>query len=113
MALKSMQLTPEEARDEYACCPTSGTEPEGPRYPYGTQLCLGDEALAKLGMGGALPAVGTKVLILAEAYVSGVSMRERQGGKRTQDVDIQITAMDIQPTTQGPDPAEVIYGRKE
>lgn len=110
MALKSMQLTPEEAKDEYACAPTS--DGDAPRYPYGTQLCLGDEALAKLGI-TQLPVVGTRVMIIAEAYVSGVSMRERQGGKRTQDVDIQITAMDVQPTTQGPDPAAVFYGAKD
>lgn len=110
MALKSMQLTAQEAKDEYACAPTH--DGEGPRYPYGLTLCLGDEALAKLGV-SSLPAVGTKILVVAEAYVSGISMRERQGGKRTQDVDIQITALDIQPAPVSADPAQTLFGNKE
>lgn len=108
MALKSMQLTPEEAKDEYACAPTS--DGDAPKYPYGLTLCLGDEALAKLGV-QSLPAVGTRVLVLAEAYVSGISMRERQGGKRTQDVDIQLTALDLQPAPMSADPAQALFGK--
>ena len=61
--LKSMKLTAEEAKGEYSCCPTS--EGDAPKYPYGLNLCLGDEALAKLGMG--LMPVGTEIMVMAQA----------------------------------------------
>ena len=109
--LKSMKLTAEEAKGEYSCCPTS--EGDAPKYPYGLNLCLGDEALAKLGMG--LMPVGTEIMVMAKAVVTGVSARERQGGEKHQDLELQITDMDVSAPGSNRDSAIAmnLYGPKE
>lgn len=49
-------------------------KPEGPRYPWGLSLTLDNEALDKLGL--ALPDVGTKFTVMAQANVTGISSSE-------------------------------------
>jgi len=89
--MKSLKLTPEEAEKQGGVC-CDETEDGGPKYPWGTSLCLGTEAMDKLGVG--LMPVGTEVIIIAKARVTGTSSRERQSGM-SQDMDIQLTAMEI------------------
>jgi hypothetical protein len=92
--MKSLKLTKEEAKAQYDCCPSTDGSEDGPRYPWGTSLCLGTEALEKLGL-GLLP-VGTEVLVTARAVITGNSSRQRQSGEKTEDMDIQLTAMDVE-----------------
>jgi hypothetical protein len=95
MAMKDLALTKEEAAEDYGeCAPTTGDKgDDGPKYPWGTRLCLDDDILAKLGL-GLLP-VGTELVIMAKATVVGTSTRERVKGEREDDMDVQITAMDV------------------
>lgn len=93
MTMKSLALTAEEAKSQYDCCPSTDGDEDGPKYPWGTSLCLGTEALEKLGLG--LMPVGTEVTIIAKAKITGTSSRERQNGEKTEDMDIQLTAIDL------------------
>lgn len=97
MAMKDMALTAAEAKSsEYGPCCVEGEEDAGPKYPYGLELCLRGEAMKKLGMG--LMPVGTELIITAKAIVTGTSSRERQGSEPSEDMDVQITALDLTPT---------------
>lgn len=100
MALKDMTLTAEEAKSQYGECVDAGGDDDAPKYPWGLSICLGDEALAKLGIG--LMPVGTEVMIMAKATVTGTSSRQRQSGDNSQDMDMQITALDLAPTQADP-----------
>lgn len=94
--LKDMALTAAEAKDsDYGCCAPDGDDSKGPKYPYGLEICLRDESLKKLGMG--LMPVGTVVMITARAVVTGTSSRDRQGSDPSQDMDVQIEALDLTP----------------
>lgn len=94
--LKDMSLTAEEAKDSaYGCCPSDDGDDKGPKYPYGLEISLRDESLKKLGMG--LMPVGTVVMITARAVVTGTSSRDRQGSDPSQDMDVQIEALDLTP----------------
>lgn len=101
-----MKLTAKEAKAEVACCPA---EEGGPAYPYGLSLNLDDEVLAKLGL-TELPAVGTKMMLMAVVEVTGTSQYSNQDGKEG-NVNLQITAMDLQPADK-PSAAERLYGKK-
>jgi hypothetical protein len=102
MALKDMALTAEEAKAQYGdcCAPESGEDDNAPKYPWGLSMCLGDETLAKLGIG--LMPVGTEIMVMAKATVTGTSSRQRQSGDNSQDMDIQITALDLAPSQVDP-----------
>lgn len=93
MALKSLELTAAEAKEQDGCCSPNEDDPDAPKYPWGTSLSFGDEALAKLGIG--LMPVGTEVTIIAKGVVTGTSSRDRQAGGQTQDMDVQLTAVDL------------------
>lgn len=102
MALKDMALTAAEAKEQYGdrCAGPNDADSDAPKYPWGLSICLGDEALAKLGIG--LMPVGTEVMIMAKATVTGTSSRARQNGDNSQDMDMQITALDLAPTQADP-----------
>lgn len=95
MGMKSLALTKAEAEKEYGeCCPTeAGEKDEGPRYPWGLSICLDQGTLDKLGIG--LMPVGTELTIMARVTVTGTSSRERIKGDKKEDMDLQITAMDM------------------
>lgn len=109
MAMTSMALTAEEAKREYGdCAPCSADgEDNGPKYPWGLSICLSNESLQKLGIG--LIPVGTEVVIMAKAQITGTSERERLKGEKTQDMDIQLTAIDLAIGTGGPVDAGKLY----
>lgn len=73
-----------------------------PLYPYGLQIRLEEDQIAALGI-KTLPAVGTKVRIVALAEVSAVSQMQEQGGEVCQCLTLQITDMDP------PKPASAMY----
>lgn len=97
MALKDMALTAEEAKAEYgdcAPCSTGGdSDDNAPKYPWGLSLCMDETVLAKLGIG--LMPVGTEFVLTAKVTVTGTSSRDRLKGKPSQDMDLQITSLDL------------------
>lgn len=89
MALKSLKLTKSDKAEEKA-------EVDGdsiPDYPWGTSICLDDDALEKLGIDD-MPAAGQKVLIQAEGYVCGTREHVRDG-EMHKGLDVQLTDMSL------------------
>jgi hypothetical protein len=74
---------------------STSTEREGgdietrDEYPYGLQLNLGKDELAKLGM--AMPTVGGELVLCAKVKVT--STREETGSDPYRNVELQITDM--------------------
>jgi hypothetical protein len=104
MAMKDLALTAKEAKAEYGdCAPcTAGSDADdGPRYPWGLSICLDTGTLEKLGIG--LMPVGTELTIMAKATVTGTSSRERIKGDKHEDMDLQLTAMDLFQTVTADD----------
>lgn len=90
--LKSMKVTKAEREARYKDAETSAIG-DAPSYPYGLSISLEDEALEKLGLSD-LPAVGTKMLLIAEVEVTSCSVSENEYTKGKQKrLGIQITSM--------------------
>jgi hypothetical protein len=94
MALKSMALTPDEAKEEMGCCASpDSADDDAPKYPYGLTLNLDDEVLAKLGI-TTPPTVGTRMMVTAMVNVTSTSQYATQSGTDAS-VNLQITDMDL------------------
>lgn len=89
MNMVSMKMSREEAKE---CCETVACD--APEYPYGLCIDLNDDALDKLGL-KALPAVGTVVMIQAQAIVTATSSNSTQGGEQEMRASLQITDMAV------------------
>lgn len=89
-SLINMENTPQEAAEQIGL-PTAS---DGPKYPWGLEICLNNDSLEKLGV-KVLPAAGTEVTIIAKAQVTGTSERQTEGDGTKQSVDLQITDMQI------------------
>lgn len=98
MKMTDLTLTPEEAKEMVAAERTPCGEGEPPKYPYGTAMYFPDDLLKKLGI-NELPAVGAKMLLTAEVFVSGVSQRENQS-ENSKSVDLQMTAVSLEPKVE-------------
>lgn len=97
MKLKSMALTAADRKareDRYKVSP-SGLSDSGPKYPYGLELHLDSEIMAKLAV-DELPAPETEVLLYCRATVTRCSSSETSAGKE-QSMALQITKMAITP----------------
>ena len=79
-----------------------------PMYSYGLCISLGREELEKLGI-EKLPEAGSEMMIKAFAYVKTVRESKEQDGVE-QNVELQITAMGIEPFDKSGDQAESLYG---
>ena len=104
MAMVNMQQSVEEAQEEL------GTS-DAPKYPYGLELRLDEEALAKLGM-SAPPAVGTVMTISAKVIVTSASQYQTLEGEPEASSCWQITDMEASTGTATADPATALYGGK-
>lgn len=98
----SMARTPAEAKKEvekYDMPATASPAASVPTYPYGLCISLEDESLDKLGMDGAMPAVGDVIQFTAMAKVTSASMSEREKSDGTKEqccrVELQITDMGV------------------
>lgn len=89
MSLIDMTLSAEEAKEQMGCDPG-----DAPKYPWGLEISLDDETLAKLGI-TVLPAPGTKLQITAICEVCATSQRKSQNGEDESSVSLQITAMEV------------------
>ena len=105
MAMVNMKMSRDEAK-EY----TLGAEvDDGPQYPYGLCIRLNDDSLEKLGI-TSLPKVGTEMTITAKVIVKSVSAYDRMNGEAEQDVELQITDMEIGAGKTQNDAAQSLYG---
>jgi len=109
MKTTDLTLTTEEAKEMNGDCSPCGSDDNLPKYPWGTSLYLSDVVLKKMGM-NELPAVGSKMMLMAEVTVTGMSKREDQKGV-DQTVDMQMTSLGLEPKAEAqPDRSE---GRAE
>lgn len=71
------------------------------RYPWGLQLRFEKDQIEKLPT---LPSykVGDRVMIQAEATITGVRMSERQNGKEDHSVEMQIEKIGCEPFKKKP-----------
>lgn len=109
MALVDMEMSAEEAREEYGTAPTS--DGDLPKYPYGLSISLDDESLAKLGI-TALPTVGTAMTLTARVEVCSTSQYQDRKGESESSLSLQITAMELSPASESAstDAASLLYG---
>ena len=77
-----------------------------PDYPYQLKISLNDESFKKLNI--PLPQVGQKMILSAVVTVVSVEQEKYQGDKISNEVELQIIAMDLKAQSQKP-PEEVIY----
>lgn len=80
-------------------------------YPYGLQLSLDEEVMAKLGI-KALPAVGQKMVLQATVEVCATSQYDSKEGEPSQNVSLQITAMGLESMKTQADHAKKLYGKE-
>lgn len=98
----NMKMSKEEATEQ---CSPSSVETEMPRYPYGLELSLDDDAMEKLGIGDGLN-VGDEVQITAMAKVTRKSGYETLVGDSENSISLQITDMEVSGT---PSEAKSLY----
>jgi hypothetical protein len=89
MGLVNMKMSKEEAKEQ-----SSPSIADAPRYPYGLEICLDDEAIEKLGIGDGLN-VGDEVMITAKAQVTRKSGYQTMIGEAENSIGLQITDMDV------------------
>ena len=85
--MASMKLTPNEKKDDLA-------EWKPPDYPYGLELNLSEDELAKLNISD-LPAVGVEVTISGKGEITRASMTQRNDGEDSKSLSIQITDLSV------------------
>lgn len=91
---------------EPACCP----EVEKPQYPWGLEIRLEGDELAKLGIGETnMPQVGALMKVGAYARVTQVRVEQMQGGNSEVCVSLQIEQMEL--GAEGASIAERMYGK--
>ena len=111
MSLVSMKRKPEKKDDDKdgACCPSG--DYERPDYPWGTRLTLEGEQLEALGLANAMPAVGTRMDMVAIVEVIGSHSESVDGGNPQRRLELQITEMAVQ--LPGPLLHERMYGTEK
>jgi hypothetical protein len=104
----NMKLSSEKAAEMYGETMSS----EAPKYPYGLQISLDEEALEKLGMPG-LPEVGMTMSLVARVEVVSTSKRDTQEDGEERCLSLQITDLELGPEKEETDFESALYGRKE
>jgi len=70
-------------------------ENTGPKYPYGTTICLDAQTLRKLAIGeGTIPEVGEQMMLNAQVEVISVRKSENQI-EAGYEIELQITGMEF------------------
>ena len=90
--MKRAAPDPQSGGDCAPCCSSSNEQ-----YPYGLNISLHTEELAKLGM-TALPAVGTPMCGMFVGLVTSTS-QELNGDEETR-MSVQITALQLMPQNE-------------
>lgn len=102
--MKDMKLSPEKAKEM-----VTPIASDGPRYPYGLCLRLGEDELKKLGI-KELPDVGSKMMIRAVVEVQSVGQYESQQSE-SRNLELQIVEMDLKKAKKEIDP-DKFYDKK-
>lgn len=85
-------------------------EAEEPQYPWGLEIRLEKDELAKLGISESnLPQVGALMKMAAYARVTSVRVEKMQGGGNEVCVSLQIEQMEL--GAEGASIAERMYGK--
>lgn len=108
MKLTSMKLS----KADMEPAPAESVLNDRPSYPWGLQVRLDEDAIAKLGMD--LPTVDTELILVARVNVVSVSSNEHasKGGKsKHRNVELQITAMGLEDAPADKDAAAELYGK--
>jgi len=105
MANKPMDSKEKEPGGVECCC-------DDAKYPYGTQISLGDDQLAALGITD-LPKVGTVVMLSAKAEVVSVRSEEDRDGSADASLSLQITDLGIESSMSEKKIASTLFGNKE
>lgn len=90
--LVSMKQTRKEREEKYS---TKPADIDAPIYPYGLQVSLGEDELAKLGL-EKLPEAGSEMMLIARVQVTGSSINTHAQGAEThkhKSLQLQITAL--------------------
>jgi hypothetical protein len=77
-------------------------------YPYGLEISLSSEDLAKLGQG--MPAVGAELMLHACVKVTRTSSYQEADGEAEGSVSLQITDMALAPKAAETKTADALYG---
>lgn len=101
---KLIDVTFEEDSDDF----NNSSKPAQPEYFYGLRLCLNNDAIKALGL-KKLPEVGEKLKLSAMVEVCCKSESESQEYGLSQNMDLQITEMDLGSLKKG-DQSEKLYG---
>lgn len=112
MALISMKNAP--PKKETALAEADGDyDDSAPAYPWGLQINLCADDLAKLGITD-MPALGSKLTLTAVVEVTDTSANERLNRDGSVDesknMGLQITDMELQPGGETKDAASTLYG---
>lgn len=108
MKLASMKIDAAEAKKMSEPCAMGDV----PRYPYGLQLNLDNDALEKLGLGN-LPEVGAVLQLNANVTVTAVSMNQTEGGDERKSVSLQITDMGLAAGAKKKSAEASLYGEEK
>lgn len=84
---------------------------EGPKFPWGLSVHLGEESIVKLGM--ELPEVGAEMTLTARVVVERVSASEEVGGGVDRDINLQITDMALDTGAEPKDAASILFRRSD
>ena len=110
--MKSMKINKDKLIDvtfaEKSSDFNSPANPAGPEYFYGLRLCLNNDAIRALGL-KKLPEVGEKLKLSAMVEVCCKSESESQEYGLSQNMDLQITEMDLG-VLKKDDQSEKLYG---
>lgn len=88
----SMEMTAEE-RAENSPVISGTTQYDGPKYPYGLCLSLGEDELNKLEVDFESLEVGETYHLFIMAKVTAKSASERESGEPCKRVELQVTHM--------------------
>jgi hypothetical protein len=90
MKMTSMKIGRDEAKlRETLALPTSA--PEGPRYPYGLEITLDKDCIAKLGIDVTNHSAGDDVEFVAKAKITCISNRDSMNAGMDKSMILQIT----------------------
>lgn len=94
--LVSMKLTKKEAKESFGPVSAKEDAADLPKYPYGLCIHLNGEALKKLDLDVSDYSIGDKCKIIADGEVVGVEITERQSGYEREELEVQITDLDVE-----------------